>query len=103
MCMDALGLRVLDVGCGNGALLAKLAPRLETGVGVDVSAEMLRFAEPRARRHPNLSFLLIEAWSLPFADGSFDVVISLLFATSTRSAHERASLGAACWRSHDGS
>ena len=46
------GLRVLDIGCGTGRLLAALSPA--SGVGVDFSAAMV--AEAR-RRHPALSFL----------------------------------------------
>ncbi len=46
------GLRVLDIGCGTGRLLAALAPSV--GIGVDFSGAMV--AEAR-RRHPELTFL----------------------------------------------
>jgi SAM-dependent methyltransferase len=63
------GLRVLEIGCGEGDLLAALAP--SHGVGVDFSGEMLR----RARaRHPDLVFVEQDAQELDMA-GPFDVVI----------------------------
>ncbi len=70
--------RVLDVGCGNGALLTALEGRIAEGVGVDVSAEMIARAKIRAAAHPHLSFAPIDGPSLPFTDGRFDVVISLM-------------------------
>src|SRR6266481_2381444 len=45
------GERVVDIGCGNGALLLDLAPRVGPGgcvVGVDVSGPMLAAAQRRA-------------------------------------------------------
>jgi SAM-dependent methyltransferase len=43
------GMRVLDIGCGNGDLLQGLRPSL--GVGIDLSAAMLDLAH---RKHPDL-------------------------------------------------
>ena len=69
--------RVLDIGCGNGALLRAIAAYIARGEGVDVSAAMIERA--RARTHePRLAFRKIDGAQLPFADGSFDVVISFL-------------------------
>ncbi len=68
----------LDVGCGNGSLLAYLSPRLRSGVGVDASAGMLERARARCAGLPNLSFSQVDGPTLPFADRSFDVVVSLL-------------------------
>ncbi len=65
----APGLRVLELGCGEGDLLAALEPAL--GVGVDLSAEML--AEAR-KRHPGLTFVQQDACELQL-EGTFDVVI----------------------------
>jgi ubiquinone/menaquinone biosynthesis C-methylase UbiE len=70
--------RVLDVGCGNGALLTALANRIAGGVGVDRSPRMIELARQRASGQPTLSFMTIDGPQLPFADASFDVVISLL-------------------------
>lgn len=68
--------RVLDVGCGTGALLHQLAriyPQAHLA-GVDPVPEMLAVA--RRRLPPSVD--LREGWAerLPFADGSFDVVVS---------------------------
>jgi SAM-dependent methyltransferase len=63
------GLRVLEVGCGQGDLLAALMPGL--GVGVDLSAGMVRQA---SQRHPWLHFVQADAHQLPL-DAEFDVII----------------------------
>lgn len=70
------GARVLDIGCGNGALLRALSPRVQRGVGVDASEAILERAREKAI--PNLSFVPIRGPVLPFEDGSFDVVVSCL-------------------------
>ncbi|MGH9626652.1 MAG: class I SAM-dependent methyltransferase [Bryobacteraceae bacterium] len=68
--------RILDVGCGTGVLLQRLAqnqPRA-TLTGIDPVPEMLTVA----RRRVPLSIELHEGWveELPFADSAFDLVIS---------------------------
>ncbi len=70
--------RILDLGCGNGAFLDKLSPNFEAGVGVDLSAEMLKQAQKRADRNQKLKFVKISGPEIPFADNSFDLVISTL-------------------------
>lgn len=72
------GLRVLDVGCGNGALLRELAPYIASGAGVDESAAMLARARERNVDRPHLEFARVGTPALPFPDDSFDLVISLL-------------------------
>jgi ubiquinone/menaquinone biosynthesis C-methylase UbiE len=74
------GLRILDIGCGNGALLQALLPRLGvtgSGIGVDASAGMIRQAELR-NQSPQLAFHVIDGPILPLPDQSVDVVTSLL-------------------------
>lgn len=63
------GQRVLEIGCGQGDLLAGLKPSY--GVGVDHSAEMLRRASVK---HTHLRFVLADAHALPLSD-SFDAII----------------------------
>ncbi|MBK8169538.1 MAG: class I SAM-dependent methyltransferase [Sandaracinaceae bacterium] len=70
--------RVLDIGCGNGALLRALAERIGASVGVDASSGMIDKAVANSRSHRNLRFQTIDGPTLPFADGSFDVVTSFL-------------------------
>ena len=63
------GLRVLEVGCGPGDLLAALEP--SEGLGVDISPGMVELAR---RRHPTLRFEVADAHSLG-VDGPFDVIV----------------------------
>ncbi|MBN2386429.1 MAG: glycosyltransferase [Anaerolineales bacterium] len=64
------GQRVLEVGCGEGDLLAAVQPAL--GVGVDFSPAMLARAR---QRHPNLQFVETDACDLSALQGAFDVII----------------------------
>jgi len=66
--------RILDLGCGTGMLLGPLGERARLVVGVDMSAEMLRTAKKRAT---GALLVLADADHLPFADGSFDTVVSV--------------------------
>ena len=66
------GMRVLDVATGPGYVAAAAAVRGADVVGVDVAAEMVALAR---RLHPELEFRQADAERLPFADGSFDVVL----------------------------
>jgi len=75
------GDRLLDVGCGPGYFARMLAEA--TGpdgsvAGVDAAPEMVEYATRKARHLANCSFQPGAAQSLPFADGSFDVVTSSL-------------------------
>jgi SAM-dependent methyltransferase len=64
-------LRILDAGCGTGGLLANL--RTEAWkVGVEISTEGIRLARRRGIRLVRGS-----ASALPFADASFDAVVSI--------------------------
>ncbi|ROO23128.1 class I SAM-dependent methyltransferase [Salinisphaera orenii] len=68
--------RLLDVGCGTGALLYHLStshPATQL-VGLDPVPEMLAVA----RRKISSDIALHEGWAeqLPFADAQFDVVVS---------------------------
>jgi ubiquinone/menaquinone biosynthesis C-methylase UbiE len=67
--------RILDVGCGTGRLLQEavgLQPSI-SACGVDLSAEMIRQA---ARRIGAARLAIADAAALPFADNSFDAVVS---------------------------
>ena len=70
--------RVLDVGCGNGAVAADAARVARHVTGVDLSQEMLAVAARRADRLgcANTVFLQADAQVHPFERGSFDVVLS---------------------------
>ncbi|HEV2548895.1 MAG TPA: class I SAM-dependent methyltransferase [Stellaceae bacterium] len=71
--------RVLDVGCGTGVLtraLINLYPRIDV-VGVDPADSYIEYAS-RMTPSPGVQFQRGAAESLPFADASFDAVLSLL-------------------------
>ncbi len=70
--------RVLEIGTGNGALLAHLAPGIEAGIGVDRSGAMITRAKRRFSEHRNLAFHEVSGPELPVANASVDVVVSLL-------------------------
>ena len=81
------GDKVLDVGCGSGELTFYLAEVTKgvSYIGVDLDAPLLERAEQKARAYDGnckLSFLHGNALELPFADGSFDVVVSQTLLTS---------------------
>jgi ubiquinone/menaquinone biosynthesis C-methylase UbiE len=69
---------VLDMGCGTGRLLNRLAakyPDLQ-GTGLDFSAEMLRQARCSNHHRPRLIFVEGTVAPLPFADEQFDAVFN---------------------------
>src|ERR687887_1714939 len=70
--------RVLDVGCGTGALLRRLAARLPGDAelaGVDPAPRMLAKAR---KRLGGMRLEQAAAERLPFADASFDLVVSAM-------------------------
>jgi len=69
---------MLDIGCGNGALLKEFANRLSKGVGVDASENLLKYAKELNKSYANLDFIKVDSPALPFNDNSFDLVVSLL-------------------------
>ncbi len=69
---------VVDIGCGNGALLKELSPRIKNGIGLDASQNILENAKRFNKNNTNISFKLIDGPKLPLEDKSVDVVISLL-------------------------
>jgi SAM-dependent methyltransferase len=62
--------RVLDLGCGNGAKVARLAGRVEL-VAVDLSEEQLRLARANL---PGATLVNADFSQLDFAAGPFDAV-----------------------------
>jgi ubiquinone/menaquinone biosynthesis C-methylase UbiE len=69
---------VLDIGCGNGALLYALSDRIASGNGVDESGKIIERAGIKNAANHNLAFQKISGPVLPFEDRKFDVVISMM-------------------------
>jgi ubiquinone/menaquinone biosynthesis C-methylase UbiE len=70
--------RVLDVGCGTGYALRRLAARLPEAAeltGIDPAEQMIRVAR-ESSADQRLSFLAGTAERLPVPDASIDLVIS---------------------------
>lgn len=71
------GQRVLDVGCGPGALTAVLVERVGSSNVSAVDPSEPFVAAVRAR-HPGVDVRNASAEDLPFADGTFDAAIAQL-------------------------
>ena len=76
------GMPVLDVGCGEGSLLAGLATNLSVednalvqGVGIDITKEGIQMA---AKYHPGIIWCVANLADMPFFGGRFPVVLNIL-------------------------
>ena len=69
------GQRVLDVGCGPGALTAELVRRAASVAAVDPSPSFVAAAR---ERHPGVEVAVATAEALPFPDDGFDVALAEL-------------------------
>jgi len=71
--------KVLDVGCGTGALVEIVAGRTDasTIVGIDPSQPFIDYARQRFP-DPRFSFNCGDGMALPYPDASFDCALSLL-------------------------
>lgn len=73
---------VLDVGTGPGTMprsLAEIAPNIRV-VGLDIERELLQDARKDVlgnTAYDRVSYVLASADTLPFSDGSFDMVLSV--------------------------
>ena len=70
--VPASGRATLDLGCGEGRVGAELQRRGHRVVGVDSSPGMVAAASELIRAE------VADAAALPFADGSFDVVVAFM-------------------------
>jgi SAM-dependent methyltransferase len=106
--------RVLDVGCGTGAITLAAARRLGASghcTGIDISQPMIDAAAARARRDAVAArFLCADAETHPFETASVDVILSRFgimffadpvraFTNLRRAARPGGRLQAAAWRS----
>ncbi len=75
-CRHAPGRRVLDAACGEGYGSALIAKAATSVAGVDIDGETLAHAAASYGSVSNLSFHRASVAALPFADASFDMVVS---------------------------
>src|SRR5678815_2435404 len=69
-------LDVLDVACGEGYGSALLATRAARVIGGDIAQPAVDHATKRYAGVANLEFRRADCAALPFADASFDAVVS---------------------------
>ncbi|HMJ68336.1 MAG TPA: class I SAM-dependent methyltransferase [Cyclobacteriaceae bacterium] len=69
---------VLDIGCGNGALLRELSPQIKAGIGIDASTRLVELATRWGSPASNVTYHAVNGPVIPLADQSVDVVISML-------------------------
>jgi ubiquinone/menaquinone biosynthesis C-methylase UbiE len=68
--------RVLDVACGPGLVVSAFAERAQHVTGIDVVPAMIERAGELLTGVANVELILGDVRSLPFADRSFEVVVS---------------------------
>lgn len=80
LCEIGTDTKVLNVGCGDGATLVYLAKSgCKKVTGIDISEDMISRAMERIKREDVEGSVVVkggDAQNIPFADASFDVVIS---------------------------
>ena len=73
------GMKVLELGAGNGALWSQNIDKVPTDVNIilsDISEGMLADAKNEIGDKPEFQYAVIDAQKIPFADDTFDLVIA---------------------------
>lgn len=71
------GKDILEIGVGPGHLFEQvIKENFNKSIGIDISEDMLERAKKRCSKYNNHELLLASADSIPFADESFDIVLS---------------------------
>ncbi len=73
---DCKGKRMLDIGCGDGALSYLLCQKGGFVIGVDSSDAAINLAKKKTKNVKNIEFIKASAYCLPFKHNCFDYVIS---------------------------
>ena len=73
------GMRILELGCGNGSMWPEIISSLPSGCELilsDFSQGMLDAARVRVGEHDGLSYQTINIMEIPYETGSMDMVIA---------------------------
>ena len=68
--------RLLDLGCGSGDFLVRIAPYAERVIGVDFSPELIAEAKIRSASHHNISCIVGNVRRLPLRSESISLIFS---------------------------
>lgn len=69
--------RILELGCGYGRVIARLASRAQRAVGIDSAPGSLALAQELFPAQPRLAWALMDAGHLGFPNGSFDLTLCI--------------------------
>jgi len=67
----------LDMGCGYGRAIPRIASKAGLVIGVDISFPSLAFGVDYLRSVPNCFLVLMDAGRLAFMDGTFDSILCI--------------------------
>ncbi|MCH4005412.1 MAG: MerR family transcriptional regulator [Lactobacillus crispatus] len=73
------GMKILELGAGNGALWSQNLAKIPAGVTVvlsDISEGILADAKKAIGKQSQFQYAVLDAQSIPFADNTFDLVIA---------------------------
>ncbi|MBS3905406.1 MAG: class I SAM-dependent methyltransferase [Syntrophaceae bacterium] len=73
-CPELQSLKCLDIGCSSGIITSLLGQALSMTIGMDIDQEAVNYAKEH-HLSSRIQFLTADAMSLPFKEGSFDVII----------------------------
>ncbi|UCG33461.1 MAG: class I SAM-dependent methyltransferase [Phycisphaerales bacterium] len=71
------GDRVLELGCGYGRVLLRLAGAAGLATGIDTSAASIAMGQRCLRAHSNCRLAVMDAVVLAFCEASFDAVVCI--------------------------
>lgn len=69
--------KVLELGCGYGRVLKRIAKKAAKVIGIDTSSESIQLAEKYLQDYTNIELFQMNAKSMDFKEQSFDVVIGI--------------------------